>query len=200
LASGEVFDEQGCMSRVWLACGTDACGTDPCFGMAARCADAQAYIEKYLGELVTGCTTGGVATCDDSNPCTVDRCLPCRSPDCTGLACANDPIADGAVCGATNDSCRVSVCRAGTCREENAADDTSCEDPEDNPCTADVCRSGTCEHPIRDELLGKPCGSSPCSRCVVTSEKVVCEAGCPADCICNPQYGCFQASGTLRCD
>src|SRR6185295_17645637 len=77
------------------------------------------------------CTGGAAPTCDDGNPCTVDRCS-------AGTGCEHQTAADGTSC-EDGDACNGSErCDAGTCTRGPAP---VCNDG--NACTADSCDPAT---------------------------------------------------------
>ncbi|HEV8201545.1 MAG TPA: hypothetical protein VGS03_16135, partial [Candidatus Polarisedimenticolia bacterium] len=77
--------------------------------------------------------------CDDFSPCTVDSCEP-------GLGCRFAPVPDGIECG-TNPCMSPSLCQAGECVQGH----TLCDDG--NGCTLDACdaATGQCHHTLLPE-------------------------------------------------
>ncbi|MBM4345958.1 MAG: hypothetical protein FJ100_21500 [Deltaproteobacteria bacterium] len=93
-------------------------------------------------------TTCKPASCDDSNPCTVDVC------DTAKGVCGNKPAPDGTACG-TNKLCAAGVCVDASKCSKNA----DCDDKD--PCTTDVCESsGQCLN--KDVADGTPCQGGTC--------------------------------------
>ncbi len=101
------------------------------------------------------CQSGGVFSCDDFNPCTVDVC--------NGAAgCSHTPVAAGAQCSDGNPCTTSESCAAeGTCKGGQVV---VCDDGD--PCTVDACdpqlgcvaNSMPCPSPDPCQLPGKWCG------------------------------------------
>jgi len=157
------------------------------------------------------CVHGTPLICNNSNPCTVESCIPatgCHSdnkPD--GTSCS-----DGAFCNGAE------ICMTGTCTSQPAPD---CNDH--NPCTIDSCNTANnaCQNtPVDHPVAGCSCpnGDSDCDNHNVCdgvetcdSSHQFCHPGTPLVCttanqcldpICDPQTGCGttpKPSGTA-CD
>jgi hypothetical protein len=136
------------------------------------------------------------ADCNDSNPCTNDRC--------NAGSCVNTPITDGTVCGTSNLCSSAPTCQAGTCTSGAV---TSCDDA--NPCTLDTCDPQFgCRHmPAVDGLAcddrnactsADACHAGMCRGLVATCND---NNPCTTD-SCDPSGGCHHtalADGMTGC-
>ncbi|MBN2192073.1 MAG: hypothetical protein JW751_04595 [Polyangiaceae bacterium] len=130
----------------------------------------------------SGSCVGTFITCEDSNPCTDDKCDPL-----TGCYFENDnsnACSDGSVC--TDD-----ICSAGTC----VLTPITCNDG--NPCTDDDCDAVTGCYFTNDD--GNTCSDTNlcttaehCSAGSCDSSPVTCDDGNPCtDDACDPVTGCY---------
>lgn len=106
------------------------------------------------------CTTD--ASCDDGNPCTVDRCDPVTAGCLHETESDGTPCSDGLFCNGA-ETCRSGLCApaaapacddCAACDEarqtcEPRPDGASCAD-DGKSCTADTCLNGACTHPVTD--------------------------------------------------
>ena len=119
------------------------------------------------------CAPAPALSCDDANPCTVDRC--------DGTAgCVHTPQAAGFVCAPATQCGGASTCVGTVC---TAGPSGSCDD--NNPCTADSCGSnGACLHAPLDGTScndGNACNGSEMCRAGA------CAAGSPVVCTASDQ-------------
>ncbi len=153
------------------------------------CADGNACTTTDKCDGQGTCVGSGALGCDDSNPCTIDICIPpggCNHFAQNGAACT----ADGLDC--TTDVCDGSTCThplkantclvSGTCYEAGAG-------PAASPCKA--CIPGTTTTQLSNRPNGTSCDADG-SGCTVndTCTAGACVAGAAADCsaqadICN---------------
>jgi cysteine-rich repeat protein len=157
------------------------------------------------------------ATCDDSNPCTQDGCVPaegCLHQKLTGDDCDDgddctlaDHCSDG-VCGgepvACNDGnpCTEDLCDGDTgCKFINAGG--GCND--DNPCTfGDYCADGACQSgPLLSCDDGNPCTTDSCDDaqgCLHEPSTGTCDDGnlCTIDDVCAESI--CKPGGLLGCN
>jgi hypothetical protein len=134
----------------------------------------------YTGMCVQG-RCEGVQICDDSNPCTHNRCLP------TG--CEHPQVADGTPCDRDGNPCTVDVCFSGEC--------TGTQPPEEQdgiPCEADcvpngVCKAGVCVgEPVP---VGGACASArDCTNVEDTCNERVCVRMCEDGDACTIRETC----------
>ncbi len=183
-------------------CTTDLC--DPSLELAGGCthtaapgacdADSNACTEgDACAEGV--CKAGATKVCDDSNPCTLDACLPasgCTQTLDDGKACSDgDACTVGDVClGGSCSAGQVTTCTPGGfcvtsacdkgdggCKESPKAAGTPCTD--DNACTSgDGCKGGACV-----------------GAAVICDDKNPCTNDS-----CDPKLGCQSKPNTQPCD
>ncbi len=162
-----------------LVCVAASCG-DMTFDPGSTCQDGN-------------CALAGTPTsCDDSNLCTDDGCLP-------ALGCVHAPNAatctDGNVC-TTADACLGGTCSGGTA--------ITCND--NNPCTDDACDTALgCQFKPNSAkcddgsicTTNDTCANSVCEPGVLT----VCNDNNPCtDEYCDAQKGCVTTYNTNPCD
>jgi hypothetical protein len=139
--------------------------------VAERAVQAHLQHGDSLGECAMGCASDP-ASCDDSNLCTADQCLPdgtcvhasvtCDDGNrCTGdrcdptVGCLNDPVECPAA-----DACHVGFCdpETGAC----GSAPVSCDDL--NPCTAERCDPAVgCLVTNTDGIPCEACTNEPCT-------------------------------------
>jgi hypothetical protein len=190
-----------------IACTLDECVAGACrfspLANGSLCDDGNdcTLIDKCSGGV---CIGTGVRDCNDSNPCTVDRCenevgcvhdpAPCDDGNvCTGSACdpavgcLYDPVPgvcdDDDLC-TSNDQCVEGVC-TGTPKD--------CSDGD--PCSLDLCNDGVCSHApnlgaCEDGNLctgGETCVGGQC----IGGQPIECNdfSVCTTD-SCDPAVGC----------
>ena len=183
-------------------CTTDVC--DPGLQLADGCthtaapggcdADANACTEGDACK-AGACMAGPIKSCDDTNPCTLDACLPatgCTQTLDDGKACSDDDACTlGDVClGGSCSSgaqktcipggfCVTAACdkTTGACVEKPRPAGTPCAD--DNACTSnDTCDGATC--------VGKTVLCDDKNTCTVDS--------------CHPTLGCQSKASPQPCD
>jgi hypothetical protein len=135
------------------------------------------------------------ASCNDSNPCTSDRCIggdcvhdpidcddgdPCTDDSCNGGVCAHTPV----VCD-DGDPCTTDACDGGDC----VYTPIDCADAD--LCTVDACVDGSCTHTPMDCDDGDPCTVDACNNGVCThgplcGQDEICVGG-----NCEPAPDCF---------
>jgi hypothetical protein len=171
----------------------DGCTTDVC-DLALGCthtaiADDTACDDGNactLGEVCSNgfCVGGGLNTCDDSNPCTIDACdaaSGCSHVAVDAGADGTPTCSDGNSC-TTGDTCAAGLCVGVTvaCADDNFCTDDTCN-PDSGLCvyvpntascddgvacsTGDVCNGGSCMGTLTDSLCddSNPCTSDWCS-------------------------------------
>src|SRR5436309_2026680 len=162
----------------------------------------------------TAMTFGASASCDDSNPCTIDACSPagcthtpvvCAPADqchdagtcdpATG-ACSNPATPDGAACHDGNACTRTDTCHAGLCA---ATTPVTCA-PADQCHDAGTCdpATGTCSNPATPD--GTAChDGNACTR-TDTCQAGLCAGTNPVTCApadpCHDAGTCDPATGT----
>ena len=175
------------------------CTMDQCDPLAKKCAHLQTTAPCDDGSVCTtgdvcgagGCT-GKAKSCDDSNPCTDDKCdaaKGCTYADVTGPCTPDTACVVGA------------LCKAGECQGGKPKD---CNDK--NPCTADSCdAAGKCTSkpvptPCDD---GNACTTSDtCKDAVCAGSAKNCDDGNPCtDDACDPGgVGCKNSNAAGKCD
>ena len=151
-------------------------------------------------QIIRTCPTAG---CDDSNPCTSDKC-----DESTNFECAHTNVADLTLC-SDGDACNgVEVCLGGTCTGSNPI---VCPPP-DQCHTAGTCdpATGVCSNPPKADGTGCNDGlacttGDSCQSGACIGAPVVCTAldQCHLAGVCNPMTGqCsnVNASDGSRCD
>jgi N-acetylneuraminic acid mutarotase len=149
-----------------VPCTLDGC--DPLTGCTYRyypagtsCADGNVCNGAEVCDGQGGCASPATLNCDDTNPCTDDRCdaasgcfhvnntAPCSDGNsCTmGDVCGGGTCRAGApvVCGAADQCHDAGVCNpaTGTCSSPAKPDGTACDDA--SLCTTgETCQAGTC--------------------------------------------------------
>ncbi|MCA9514921.1 MAG: hypothetical protein KC635_08265, partial [Myxococcales bacterium] len=172
-------------------CTTDRC--EPATGcvtearVGAPCDDGSACTGGDACDDAGACV-GAAVSCDDADPCTIDRCDPAAgcvtTPAAAGTACDDgDPCTIGEACGDGG-------CVGGAARE--------CDDG--NPCTANVCVPGTgCVATLVPNAT--PCTDGDactvddvCAGGVCRGAAAVCDDGdpCTVD-ACDAELGCVTA-------
>lgn len=202
----------------------DACNTTlmKCIGTAVVCNDNNICTDDYCDTADGLCRElNNSATCDDSDPCTIDDT--CANGTCSVATDKNcedgDPCTDN-FCDPISGQCRQNVnaadcedgdpctvsdyCELGECLTGSAK---NCSD--NNECTSDSCRAsdGFCLH---DPNTGTACGAS--NKCIISgtcnslgtcdATYKVCDDGkvCTTD-VCAPSTGlCSYNANTLSCD
>ena len=178
---------------------TNVCTDDACDVAAGCTTTANDKLCEDGDKCTTGdackagkCATGGAASCDDSNPCTVDSC-----DTATGCKQTASPGAcdDGDACTA-KESCTDNKCQGGTpvvCDDKNACTDDAC-DPKAG-CSA-VANTVLCDDGNAC-TTGDVCAATKCAG----ADKKVCDDGnpCTAD-ACDPKVGCTATPTGAPCD
>jgi len=138
------------------------------------------------------CVAGGIADCDDDNPCTKDSCKP--DTGCSHSP-TSQPCSDGNVC-TTGDACVAGACSPSAvldCDDGNLCTDDSCHQtlgcqhtPNDAPCDdADACT-------LTDNCEGGACSGTGEPDC---DDNDVC-----TDDACDSKVGCTHTHNTASCD
>ena len=123
-------------------------GQRACGAAGLSICDAPAAVSETCNDLDDDCDgkvdEGDAASCDDTNPCTYDKC---ESGKCKHLP-AEGPCEDGDAC------TEADACASGSCKGEGK----TCDDS--NPCTLDACQSpsGKCSNQS-GPMNGKSCGN-----------------------------------------
>jgi len=191
-----------------------------------------------MGGVAGGCNpvdcTGGcpgqcsfTIHCDDSNPCTVDRCdFIAGSAACTGT-CVNDPVADGESGGCDDgkfcngkETCQGAVCAAGSLRNVGLACDAHAFCGEAGTCNivlrlcsagkvGDACNTDE-DCSVVGRCQGGPYATNPCDSdadCVPGTCNILgtctagtCTTGAPAICCSDPANPTVCADVLPRCD
>ena len=139
------------------------------------------------------CVAGGMADCDDLDPCTADSCVP--ETGCAHEA-AQGPCDDG-------DPCTIGdACKAGECASGPPVD---CDDG--NVCTDDACSAplGKCEHTASDNQCddGNECTTGDLCQdgtCGFTGLLDCDDDNVCTDNICDPGVGCIDLLNQAPCD
>ena len=153
----------------------------------------------------TAMTFGASASCDDSNPCTIDACSPagcthtpvvCAPADqchdagtcdpATG-ACSNPAKPDGTACHDGNACTRTDTCQAGLCAGTNPV---TCA-PADQCHDAGTCdpATGACSNPATPD--GTACNDGNACTGTDTCQAGVCSGTNPVGCV--PPDACHDA-------
>jgi cysteine-rich repeat protein len=163
------------------------------------------------------CVGAGALSCDDSNPCTEDSCLPDGGCDHEAI---EGPCFDGDLC-TLGDACAAGACVGGApqdcddgnpCTDDSCGEDGSCDFiPADgacddgNPCTiGDHCAGGTCAvtGPLAcdDENVCTTDFCDPLQGCQFVANDAPCSDGD----VCSPKDVCFDGwcvgTGILNCE
>ena len=137
-------------------------------------------------QIIKTCPTAG---CDDSNPCTSDKC-----DESTNFECAHTSVADGTSCSDGNACNGAETCHSGTCTGSNPI---LCPTP-DQCHTAGTCdpATGVCSNPPKADGAGCDDGLScttgdSCQSGACIGTPVVCTAldQCHLAGVCNPMTG-----------
>ena len=137
-------------------------------------------------QIIKTCPTAG---CDDSNPCTNDKC-----DESTNFECAHTSVADGTSCSDGNACNGAETCHSGTCTGSNPI---LCPTP-DQCHTAGTCdpATGVCSNPPKADGAGCDDGLScttgdSCQSGACIGTPVVCTAldQCHLAGVCNPMTG-----------
>jgi len=164
---------------------------------------------------VGGAPASCPAGCDDSNDCTIDRCV--------SGACVNEPLAVGAACGVARSCDDQAVCvrcrdtAAGTAQDFGCSSTapiclgtgldaacagcttaTDCNDG--NECTSEACSAGKCV--FAPVAAGSACSGGVCNGTSSAEKCVACAntaSGSAQDAGCTSANPVCDASGTPTC-
>jgi predicted Zn-dependent peptidase len=129
------------------------------------------------------CQPGQRLACNDSDPCTVDECIP-------ALGCNFPRVADGTLCG-LHAACSQGICVSGT----GCGGDLECDDAEPcngaERCTLGICQAGQALFEQTTCGLRQACFGGRCSGVECTAD-----TECDDGNVCNGQELC---TAELRC-
>ena len=166
-----------------------------------------------IGECPSGCLLNPTS-CDDSNPCTFDVCLPTgqcdhRPIDCNdgnpctydscdkSVGCVNSPE-NGLACDDSNPCTTRDTCSNGNCIgqpiENCCLSNSDCND--NNPCTIDSCSSNRCSNrPLDCSVSNNKCLTGycdPATGACLTAPVTCNDSNVCTDDLCDPNIGCYS--------